>query len=246
MRNRPRATEQCSSYHPVPLVLYRVDEPAELLQRVRYDDLVVRLAVADALELEIHQAVGQAALRSRQRCRNERVYVRSWSTRSPRGTETGPGHSKWSILTSGGVDEVLHLLDEALDGQARLLQLLLVGVQLLPEVRAVRHAVRELQRLQPHGDALRLRFPLAKRTNLTVRHLLPTLRFVYKHCLSKSYVTLKLPLQRRKKSLVTNNARSLLTISINNSRQRVFGADGALQIYITIYFIYEARLTFGR
>ena len=53
-------------------------------------------------------------------------------------------------LTFCGREERLDLLDELLDGLRRPLQLLLVRVQRVAEVRRVLQAVRELQRQQTH------------------------------------------------------------------------------------------------
>ena len=56
----PRAT--FSAYHPVLLVLDGGDELSELLERAGDDELVVRLSVADALELELDQPLREPTL----------------------------------------------------------------------------------------------------------------------------------------------------------------------------------------
>ena len=61
-----------SSYHSVLLVLDGGDELAELLERSGDDELVVRLPRAYAIELEVHQALREAALRLRQGCKMEK------------------------------------------------------------------------------------------------------------------------------------------------------------------------------
>ena len=55
-------------------------------------------------------------------------------------------------LTFGRREERLDLLDEFLDGLRGALQLLLVGVQGVPEVRRVLQAVRELERQEAHRE----------------------------------------------------------------------------------------------
>ncbi len=50
-------------YHPIPFIFDGVDEATKFFERSGNDDLVVRLAVTDAFELETHQACGQTALR---------------------------------------------------------------------------------------------------------------------------------------------------------------------------------------
>ena len=62
------------TYHPLPLVLHHIHDLGELLETRADHDLIVRLAVADALELELHEGVGQAAVRPRQLCDKQEIH----------------------------------------------------------------------------------------------------------------------------------------------------------------------------
>ena len=66
----PRVT--FSAYHPVLLVLDGGDELSELLERAGDDELVVRLSVADALELELDQSLREPTLGLGQRWKERR------------------------------------------------------------------------------------------------------------------------------------------------------------------------------
>lgn len=63
-------------------------------------------------------------------------------------------------LTLGGLYNILDFLDEAFDLLAGALKFLLVPLQVLPELRAVRQALGELERLQAHAH----RHPLCRRS----------------------------------------------------------------------------------
>lgn len=56
-RWRREETAVCH-YHPISFVFDGVDEAAKLFKWSSDNDLVISLAVADALELEAHQAAG--------------------------------------------------------------------------------------------------------------------------------------------------------------------------------------------
>jgi hypothetical protein len=57
-----------SHYHPIPFIFNGVDESTKFFERSSNDDLIIRLAVANTLELEAHQTCGETALRPRQGC----------------------------------------------------------------------------------------------------------------------------------------------------------------------------------
>lgn len=57
-----------SHYHPIPFIFNGVDESTKFFERSSNDDLIIRLAVANTLELEAHETCGKTTLRPRQRC----------------------------------------------------------------------------------------------------------------------------------------------------------------------------------
>lgn len=57
-------------------------------------------------------------------------------------------------LTSGSIDEVFNFLDEHFDSHTGFLQLLLVSMKVFSKVRAVSEALSELQRQEPHYEAV--------------------------------------------------------------------------------------------
>lgn len=70
-------------------------------------------------------------------------------------------------LTSGRLHDILDLLDEALDLLAGALELLLMALQVVAELRAVRQALGELERLQAHAHGHLLARPPHKTRSLS-------------------------------------------------------------------------------
>lgn len=61
---------------------------------------------------------------------------------------------KGKLITSCCIDKILDFFNQGFDGQTSFFQLFFMGMQILPEVRAVCEALGELQRQEPHGGIL--------------------------------------------------------------------------------------------